>query len=338
MATLRDFLFAGDQEGRIHGWVWTNWYQVDWRRVNRRRRRASQATNREPLIPSMRPLNVYVDKNGSSLHVASGSGRFAYKQKARQDEKLEGSKSRQRVHHPGGVSCLHVSHARSGMELYSAGYDNALRIWSVGDLQGIVLMHTIDLQVYNMCKPRCLNVSQTADVGAAWYAPSHGFHAAPTPAPADSITNPMEAKRMKRTRGSRNKLPPKIYVAGERFKMTCASGGTGWENETQDVGSDGEGGKLDSDGDASAEVGGIACLSPAHTDMSNEVVEPDQYRYVVQAFDFSDVRSDRKNRMEKAAARYVGHTSPISPAMAQQWTADEHVCGGRNKGMANGDE
>ena len=41
MATLRDYLFVGDETGQVFAWVWTNWYNVDWRRVNRRRRRAS---------------------------------------------------------------------------------------------------------------------------------------------------------------------------------------------------------------------------------------------------------------------------------------------------------
>ena len=41
MATLRDYLFVGDETGQVFAWVWSNWYNVDWRRVNRRRRRAS---------------------------------------------------------------------------------------------------------------------------------------------------------------------------------------------------------------------------------------------------------------------------------------------------------
>ena len=62
--------------------------------------------------------------------------------------------------------------------------------------------------MYNL---RCLEVSQTPDVGAAWYAASHGHHAAPNVknnksgnVSVSSDQAKLNAKREKRTRGSRN--------------------------------------------------------------------------------------------------------------------------------------
>jgi hypothetical protein len=304
IATLRDYLLAGDHNGRIHGWLWTNWYQADWRRVNRRRRRASQATEREPLTPAMRPLNICfaVDANAAAaaaataaavdpasvVRTATGSGRFA-------TANAGSSATTSWAHHPGGVTCLHISHARSGMELYSAGRDDSVRIWSIDDVRDVVLMHTIDLQLYGMRNPCCLNVSQTPDVGAAWYAASHGFHAGPTSAPAEFVSNPVEAKRLKRTRGSRNTLPPKMFIAGERFEVAARTSNLSRADEN---GENVEDGDQDGNGAGSTRSGG------------GRVAYRD--RYMVQGFLFASVRGDGKNRMEKACACYLGHSAPIS--------------------------
>ena len=33
--------------------------------------------------------------------------------------------------HPGGVTCVKVSHARSGMELYTCGKDHTVKLWRI---------------------------------------------------------------------------------------------------------------------------------------------------------------------------------------------------------------
>ena len=174
MTTLRDYLFVGDDNGNVFAWAWTNWYNIDWRRVNRRRRRASLASKQRPLTPTFEPLAIH-GIHGTSLP------------------------------HPGGVTCIKVSHARTGMELYTCGNDHTIKMWRIVPgsasapsspssssssapssspvpAQRSILehVHTIDATAHGMYNLRCLEVSQTPDVGAAWYAASHGHHAAPS--------------------------------------------------------------------------------------------------------------------------------------------------------------
>lgn len=286
ITTLRDFFFAGDDEGRIFAWVWKNWYQADWRRVNRRRRRASWAMNREPLTPSIESLCVCVEGKADNLVHSSVQGK--------------------------GVTCLHIAHARSGMELYSAGRDDMLRIWSADNSLGLTLMHAINLRDYGICKPRCLNVSQTPDVGAAWYAASHGFHAAPVLKEADGLVNPTEAKRLKRIRGSRNTLPPKLFVAGrlctnafgEKLDDGKRSKHT---NNASFAGLAVRDGNMDAPMDDNS-----TCLSPSSS-TSTGVGTSSKSMYIIQTFDISKVRNAGEGgTFESAGVRYAGHSTPIT--------------------------
>lgn len=179
--------------------------------MNRRRRRASLASKQVQLIPTFIPIDVHVP---SSTHPP----------------------------HPGGVTCVKVSHARCGMELYSCGKDHTIKLWRVesetvhrdsspsppATNSRLVHFHTIDATMHGMYNLRCLEVSQTPDVGAAWYAASHGHHATPsTTKKLSSKTSNDQAKLMakkeKRTRGSRYTLPPKLFVAGEFMLNTKTS-------------------------------------------------------------------------------------------------------------------
>ena len=245
MATLRDYLFVGDEVGQLFAWSWSNWYDVDWRRVNRRRRRASLASKQLPhtyvpcnyvsvvfiyllkhpltsfcvssfyLLPSFffpllsfyfffsfsafflllpsspsfllpsspffllllsfilfffytpffldRPIFVPIPISGGSISPNFG------------------------LPHPGGVTCVKVSHARSGMEVYTCGRDHTVKLWRVVNsppsspsssassssstsTQYLEHYHTIDAPTHGLYNLRCLEVSQTPDVGAAWYA------------------------------------------------------------------------------------------------------------------------------------------------------------------------
>ena len=118
--------------------------------------------------------------------------------------------------HPGGVTCLKVAHARNGMEMYSCGNDHTIKMWRIvmpsqestlgGSDSGSAIylehFHTVDATTHGMFNLKSLEVSQTPDVGAAWYAASHGHHAVPSKASTTGVDK-LDAKKTKRARGSR---------------------------------------------------------------------------------------------------------------------------------------
>ena len=102
------------------------------------------------------------------------------------------------------------------MEMYSCGNDHTIKMWRIvmpsqestlgGSDSGSAIylehFHTVDATTHGMFNLKSLEVSQTPDVGAAWYAASHGHHAVPSKASTTDVDK-LDAKKTKRARGSR---------------------------------------------------------------------------------------------------------------------------------------
>ena len=188
-AALRQFAFVGDILGTIQGFYWENWTDVEWRRVSRNKRSKRQDKGKSATKPpSFTPLKAEARAHGSeqaivALQCTCGGGR---------------------------------------VRLYSAGQDAAgtftVIIWQVSNTR-IDSQQDI-IKLVDMSVVTCIALGQTPDVGASWYAPSHGHHkleaSPPSPNSRKSAKTKKDKDEEKRTRGMRPNLPPFLFVAGKK--------------------------------------------------------------------------------------------------------------------------
>ena len=191
---LRQFIFIGDISGTLQGFFWENWTDSEWRRVSRSKKqgasRMGKAGGKEQLVPRFKAMRAEMKAHGSEYPIVS----------------LEST--------CGGGKTI----------LYSAGQNASgiftVRIWRVSAARIDLLGDQIELSELSLVTH--LKLGQTPDVGASWYAPSHGHHKLEA---AKNVNSPKTSRRKsnedggakkdsKRERGMRPHLPPFLFIAG----------------------------------------------------------------------------------------------------------------------------
>ena len=188
--TLRQYMFIGDNAGTIRGFYWENWHDIEWRRVSRNRKK-----NR--------------GFKGASNYASPNFNEMKLQKLAHESEQA--------------IEYLKCVCGADSVHLYSAGREKSgllsIRIWFVKE-------NRIDILHKNIILPNMRTVShillgQTPDVGASWYAPSHGHHKLEAPkenggrrSSKRGSTNGNDKDKNKK-RGMRPHFPPFMFIAGQ---------------------------------------------------------------------------------------------------------------------------
>ena len=188
-AALRQYLFVGDIEGTIQGFCWNNWTDMEWRRVSRNKRNKRQDKGKSSSkVPSFTPMKPELQAHGSEQ----------------------------------AITALKCTCGGGRIQLYSAGQNATgtftVMIWQVSSTRIDSLDNNIVLE--DMSVVTCIALGQTPDVGASWYAPSHGHHklesSPPLPSEKKSPLPKKSKDEEKRRHGMRPHLPPFLFVAGKK--------------------------------------------------------------------------------------------------------------------------